>query len=98
MDEVVEIISNPGASAIRNLERPYSLLYAEYLQVHTTIAGKGHVYPILQQVGSDFFQDKDDASQAEAESEEVALWPPDNGEHVAKHISGNLRTCHESRR
>lgn len=66
--------------------------------MHATIAGKGHESPVLQQLGSDFLQDRNGAFQAEAESEEVALWPLDNMEHIAKHISGNLRTCHESRR
>lgn len=67
-----------------------------YLKVHTTIAVKGHVYPTLQQLSSYFLQDTDDASQAEAESKEVALQPLDNVEHVANHISGNLRTCEKS--
>lgn len=64
--------------------------------MHTTIAEKGHVYPTLQQLGSDFLQDTDDASQAEAESKEVVLQPLDDMEDVAKHISGNLRTCKKS--
>lgn len=64
--------------------------------MHRAIAEKGHVYLILQQLGSDFLCDREDASQPEAEIKEVALWPLDNTEHIAKHISGNLRTCHES--
>lgn len=66
--------------------------------MHTTIAEKAHVCNILQQLGSDFFWDRDDASQAEAENKEVSLWPLDNAENTAKHISGNLRTCYESGR
>lgn len=66
--------------------------------MHTAIAEKGHMYPIPQPLVSDFLQDRDDASQAEAENKEVALWPLDNADHIAKHTSGNLRTCHESRR
>lgn len=45
-----------------------------------------------------FLQNTQGASQAEAGSKEVALWPPDDTESTAKLISGNLRQCRESRR
>lgn len=45
-----------------------------------------------------FLQNRQGASQAEAGSKEVALWPPDDTESTAKLISGNLRQCRESRR
>lgn len=73
----------------------------ECLQVHATTAEKGHVCPILQQVSfriDRVLQNRQGASQAEAGSKEVALWPPDDTESTAKLISGNLRQCRESRR
>lgn len=52
--------------------------------MHIPIAIKSHFYLIMQQLGPDFLQDSDDASQAEVQSKEVALWSLDNAKHIVE--------------